>query len=143
MLLSYVLPELESTCSPIDQVYDSELASIECGAQDLPFTYSLFGSFADMAAGYNEDLNIGEFPPEQGGTCSEANYEAAYAIDGAPVGRVNCRAHRNATTGDLYHVMEWTSDELKVIGYFSNREDLHTWAELIQFWQEQAGPFAP
>ena len=43
----------------------------------------------------------------------------------------------------LFHVMEWTNDQLLVIGYFSNREDLHTWEELIAFWQEDSGPFSP
>ena len=142
LLISYADESLRGTCAAHDQVYATELATVSCGTEDLPFTYSLFGSTADMAAAYNHDLALGESPPQQGGKCIEANYEAPYSMGDTPTGRVNCRQHHSSTTGDLYRVIEWTNDHLLVIGYFSNREDLHTWDELIKFWQEHAGPFA-
>ena len=60
---------------------------------------------------------------------------------GVPAGRVNCREHTSSSTAAMYHVLEWTNDELLVIGYISNRVDVHSWDELITFWQNDAGPF--
>ena len=95
-----------------------------------------------MAGAYNQDLSRGENPPQPDGTCAEANLESAYQIGGEDAGRINCREH-HSSSGALYHVIEWTNDRLLVIGYLSNRADLRTWEDLITFWQEQAGPFAP
>jgi len=47
------------------------------------------------------------------------------------------------TATSFFHVIEWTSDDLLVVGYISNRADLRSWDDLIAFWQERAGPFAP
>jgi hypothetical protein len=131
------------SCQRYKPTYPTELASITCGAEDLPFEYTLFGSIADMAAAYNHDLTLGESPPQPGGSCPDGNFEGPYnGADGTPAGRFNCREHTSTTSGDLFRVIEWTNDDLLVLGYLSNRSDLHTWAELIEFWQT-AGPTAP
>jgi hypothetical protein len=142
LLISYVAPEFQSTCVRAGPIYEIEVASITCGPEDLPFTYTQFAQFGDMAAAYNRDLRLGP-PAQPDGTCSEANYEAAYQVDGVDIGRVNCRQHESSSTGALYHDIEWTNDALLMIGYISNRADLRSWEDLITFWQEEAGPFAP
>lgn len=143
LLISYAHENLRDTCAVSDQVYPTELASVTCGPEDLPFTFTLFGSLADMAAAYNHDLTLGDTPPEPDGACKDANFEGTYDIDDAPAGRLNCRSHTSSSTGEPYRVMEWTNDNLLVIGYLSNRADLHTWNQLFDFWSGQAGPFSP
>jgi hypothetical protein len=141
LLISYADPALQATCARSDPIYPTEIDSITCGPEDLPFTYSLFSKLDDVKAAYDRDLARGETPPAPNGTCAQANQEGRYTIGDQPAGRRNCRSHHSASTGDPFNVIEWTNEQLLVIGYFSNRADLHTWAELITFWQEQAGPF--
>ena len=143
LLISYAHPDYQDSCVRYSPTYPTELASIACGLEDLPVYYTLFATLSDMAAGYNGDLDLGDFPPQQDGTCAEANYEAAYTIDDEEAGRVSCRQHTSSRTGVLYHDIEWTHDELLVLGYISNRADLRTWDELIDFWIEKSGPFTP
>jgi hypothetical protein len=134
---------MQDSCERYDKTYTTELASINCGPVDLPFEYTLFSQLSDMAAAYDHDLTLGDSPPQQGGSCPDGNFEGPYNnADGDQVGRFNCRRHTSSSSGSLYHVIEWTNDQLLVISYISNRADLHTWAELIEFWQ-QAGPIAP
>jgi hypothetical protein len=73
--------------------------------------------------------------------CTEGVFEGVYGAENAPLGRLNCRWHTSSSTGEMYRVLEWTNDELNVIGYISNREDVHSWEELIAFRATQAGPF--
>jgi hypothetical protein len=143
LLIAMADPSLQGTCQPVERIYDSELGSIGCGQEDLPFTYTLFGTAQDMAAAYNHDLTLGETPPDPNGHCRDANFEGPYTIGESSGGRINCRSHHSSTTGVEYKVIEWTNDALLVLGYFSNRTDLHTWDELIEFWQNTAGPFGP
>ena len=141
--MSYVLSDYQDTCERYPPTYDTELASISCGPADLLFQFTLFGTVADMGAAYNGDLSLGDFPPAADGSCEEANYEDTYTVDDIVAGRVNCRQHTSSSTGSLYHVIEWTNDELLVLGYISNRADLRTWQDLIDFWAQEAGPFTP
>jgi hypothetical protein len=138
-----VLTEYQASCTRYPPTYDTELASIECGPEDLPVFYTLFDSVGEMAAAYDGDLHLGDFPPQQDGSCDQANYEATYNIDGEVAGRVNCRQHTSSSSGALYHDIEWTHDELLVLGYISNRADLRSWEDLIDFWIEKSGPFRP
>ena len=140
--MSYAHPDLRDTCRERDQIYDREAASITCGPADLPFDYSLFTSSDDMDDAFDDDVAGAETPPEDGGTCSEGNSLDDYDFDGR-VGRVNCREHTSSSTGAQYHVIEWTDENLLVIGYLSIRVDVHTWEELIDFWLNRGGPFAP
>ena len=142
LLASYAHADLRDTCQDRDGIYDAELASVTCGAEDLPFDYSLFASQSDMDAAFDDDVAGAETPPEEGGTCAEGNYLSQYDFDGR-VGRVNCREHTSQSTGAQYHVIEWTDQNLLVIGYISNRVDVHSWDELIDFWLNRAGPFSP
>jgi hypothetical protein len=142
LLISYASPDLQATCQLAEPLYDDEVVSVTCGEEDLRFDYSLFASHAAMAAAYNRDLRGAETPPQPDGTCSEGNYESTYTISEQVAGRINCRLHEGSS-GAMYNVIEWTNDALLVIGYISNRVDLHTWDELIEFWETQAGPFAP
>lgn len=41
------------------------------------------------------------------------------------------------------HVMEWTHLERLVLGYISNRADLRSCEDLIDFWVKKAGPNTP
>lgn len=82
-------------------------------------------------------------PPQQDGRCKDANFEDTYTIGGEIAGRVNCRQHTSSSSGLLYHDIEWTHDELLVLSYISNRADLRSWDELIDFWVEKSGPFTP
>jgi len=70
-------------------------------------------------------------------------YEHTYTIGGTVAGRISCRQHTSSSSGSLYHVIEWTSDELLIIGYVSNWADLRSWQDLIDFWANKAGPIAP
>ena len=140
LLVSYVHADLRDTCEERDEIYDVELASITCGPDDLPFDYSLFASAADMDAAFDDDVDGAETPPQPDGECNQGNHLAPYDFDGR-VGRVNCREH-TSSSGAQYHVIEWTDEDLLVIGYISNRVDVHTWDELIDFWLNQAGPYA-
>jgi hypothetical protein len=143
LLISFAAPDMQATCGRYPPTYDTELASISCGPEDLIFQYTLFGSLSDMAAGYNNDLSLGDSPPAPGGSCPEGNFEGPYnSSAGDYVGRFNCRQHTSSSSGSLYHVIEWTNDGLLVIGYISNRADLRSWADLIAFWQD-AGPHVP
>ena len=141
--MSYVATEFQDTCERYDPTYPTELASISCGPDDLLFQFTLFGAMADMGSAYNGDIRLGDFPPQQDGTCEEANFEDTYKVGDNVAGRINCRQHTSSSTGSLYHVIEWTSDDLLVIGYISNRADLRSWQDLIDFWAQKAGPFAP
>ncbi|MEP7379929.1 MAG: hypothetical protein ABI725_10265 [Chloroflexota bacterium] len=143
LLVSYVLTEIQDTCKRYPPTYDTELASVECGPEDLTFDYTLFDSAEAMNAAYNGDLDLGDFPSDPDGSCKEANYEDTYTIGGDVAGRVNCRQHTSSSSGSLYHVIEWTSDELLVLGYISNRADLRSWQDLIDFWVNKAGPITP
>jgi len=142
LLASYAHADLRDTCQERDGIYDAELGSVTCGAEDLPFDYSLFGSQSDMDAAFDDDVAGAETPPEEGGTCAEGNYLSEYDFDGR-VGRVNCREHTSQSTGAHFHVIEWTDQNLLVIGYISNRVDVHSWDELTDFWLNRAGPFSP
>ncbi len=141
--MSYVLADYQATCHRYPPTYDTELASIECGPEDLLVDYTLFGTLAEMNAAYNGDLHLGDNPSEPDGKCKDANYEGTYTIDDTEVGRLNCRQHTSSSSGSLYHVIEWTRDSLLVLGYISNRADLRTWEDLIDFWSNKAGPFTP
>lgn len=141
LLISYAHPDIRDTCHERDQLYDNELASITCGPADLPFDYSLFDSSGEMDAEFDDDVAGAETPPQPDGECNQGNSLAPYDFDGR-VGRVNCREH-TSSSGAQYHVIEWTDENLLVIGYISNRVDVHTWDELIDFWLNQAGPYAP
>jgi hypothetical protein len=141
LLISYAPADLRDTCHEYRKVYDAELASIECGPADLPFDYSLFDSSDEMDAAFDDDVAGADTPPQPNGKCNEGNYLEPYDVDGR-VGRVNCYEHTSSSTGSQYHVIEWTDEDLLVIGYISNRVDLHTWDELIDFWLNEAGPYA-
>lgn len=141
--MSYVAADYQDSCERYPPTYDAELASIACGPEDLLFDFTLFGSQADVATAYNGDLHLGDFPPAPDGRCKDANYEAAYTIGETEAGRINCRQHTSPSSGSLYHVIEWTRDDLLVIGYISNRADLRSWQDLIDFWTQRAGPFNP
>jgi hypothetical protein len=143
LLVSYVGPDYQASCKRYPPTYDTELASIECGPDDLLFDFTLFRSKADMDIAYQGDLDLGDKPIDPNGQCSDANYEDAYSVGDAVAGRVNCRQHTSSSSGSLYHVIEWTNDELFVVGYVSNRADLRSWQDLIDFWTNDAGPFAP
>ena len=93
-----------------------------------------------MQAAYNRDLPRAQTPPAEDGSCEEANYEASYDVEDEPGGRIACR-DRIGTSGFLFREMEWTNDELLVLAFISNR--LKTWDELIDFWVNLAGPYAP
>jgi hypothetical protein len=138
-----VLTEYQASCERYPPTYDTELASIECGPEDLPVDYTLFANQADLEAAYDGDLDLGDFPPDPEGSCEEANYEDTYTIGGEVAGRVNCRQHTSSSSGSLYHVIEWTHLDLLVLGYISNRADLRSWEDLIDFWIEKSGPFLP
>jgi len=139
-LISYVHPDLVDTCKRRTRIYPAEVDSITCGAGDLPFDYSLFSTAEAMKAAYDEDVAQAETPPVPGGSCEEGTLEESYDIGETPGGRLNCREHISSA-GLQFHVIEWTNDQLLVIGYLSNRP--HTWQELIEFWSQQAGPFSP
>ena len=141
--MSYVGPDYQDSCERYPPTYDTELASISCGPPDLKFEFTLFEAHADMAAAYDGDIGLGDFPPQQDGACDQANYEHKYTIGDKVAGRINCRQHTSASSGALYHVIEWSRDELLVIGYVSNRADLRSWQDLIDFWTQRAGPFNP
>ncbi|MEA2676014.1 MAG: hypothetical protein QOJ81_155 [Chloroflexota bacterium] len=140
--MSYAHPDLRESCSERDEIYATELASITCGPDDMPFDYSLFDTVGDMDLEFDNDVDGAETPPAESGSCDQGNYLADYDMDGR-VGRVNCREHTSSTTGALFHVIEWTDSNLLVIGYLSIRSDVHTWDELIDFWLNQGGPYAP
>jgi hypothetical protein len=142
LLTSFVLAELRDSCHEYGPVYDTELGSIECGPEDLPFDYSLFDDPDEMDAAFADDVAGAETPPQPDGECAQGNYLAPYDADGR-VGQVNCREHTSSSTGAQYHIIEWTDENLLVIGYLSIRVDVHTWDELIDFWLNQAGPYAP
>lgn len=125
-----------------EPIYQTEVSSVTCGTDDLPFDYSLFASKAEMDVEYLDDVANADTPPEEGGTCGEGNFEGEYTIADVPAGRLNCREH-TSDSGFMFHVLEWTNEELLVIGYMSNNVDVHTWDELITFWQDEAGPFTP
>ena len=140
-LISLVHPDLRDTCSARDEIYDAEVASVTCGPADLPFDYSLFGSVADMNAAFDEDVAGAETPPDPKSlSCSTGKHLTDYSLDGGQhFGRQNCREH-TSSSGALYHVVEWTSEQFVVIGYMSVPAEGHTWDEIIQFWEESAGP---
>jgi hypothetical protein len=126
-------------------LYDGEIAEIVgvvCTGDDIEVDYSLFESAADMQAAYNHDVAGAETPPVPGGTCPEGNYEGEYGAENVVQGRLNCREH-TSSSGANYHVLEWTNDELLVIGYISNRVDLHDWEDLVIYRATTAGPFPP
>lgn len=141
--MSYVQASLRDTCHERDEIYATELAAITCGPEDLPFDYSLFDSSDEIDAAFDDDVSGAETPPQPDGECNQGNYLVPYDFDGR-VGRVNCREHTNSTTGAQYHVIEWTDENLLVIGYLSIRTDVHvhTWDELQEFWLNRAGPYA-
>jgi hypothetical protein len=142
-LVSYAAANLQSTCvREEDIIYDGEVDTITCGPADLTFDYSLMRSLEVLRSHYDQDISQAESPPVEGGTCEEGTYEDTYQISGEDAGRLNCRLHTSSTSGLLYRVIEWTNEELLVIGYISNRADLHTWEELLTFWEQQAGPFS-
>lgn len=141
-LIGLAHPDMQDTCSESEQVYDTELASITCGPDDLPFELSLFASFPELAAAYTDDVSGAETPPAADGSCEQGNYEGGYGTEGVALGRVNCREHTSSDTGAMYHVIEWTNDDQLVIGYISNRVDAHSWQELIDFWSEQSKAIA-
>jgi hypothetical protein len=141
-LVSYAHANLRDTCRERGALYDTEIGSITCGPEDLPFDYSLFDSSDEMDEAFDDDVSGAETPPQPNGECNQGNHLAPFVFDGR-VGRVNCREHTSSSTGAQYHVIEWTDENLLVIGYISNRSDLHTWDELIDFWLNQAGPYAP
>lgn len=138
-----VLTEFRDSCERYPPTYDTELASIECGPESLPVDYTLFANQADMDAGYEGDLDLGDFPSEPNGRCRDANFEDTYTIGDEEAGRLNCRQHTSSTSGNLFRVIEWTNWDLLVLGYISNRADLTSWDDLIDFWANRAGPFAP
>lgn len=144
LLTSYVGADQQASCKAYHQVYDTELGSIECGPEDLPFDLTLFSSAEDMNAAFDDDVLLADNPPVPDGSCQEANYLDEYFPEpNVAAGRVNCRSHISTSTGSPYNVIEWTNNDLLVIGYISNRADLHTWDELMQFWRSEAGPFPP
>jgi hypothetical protein len=140
--MSYVAAELRDTCRERDDVYDTELGSISCGPADLPFDYSLFDSSDGVDAAFDDDVADADTPPQPNGSCDQGNFLEPYDVDGR-VGRVNCREHTSTSSGAQYHVIEWTDETLLVIGYLSIRVDVHDWNELIDFWLNRAGPYAP
>lgn len=91
---------------------------------------------------FDDDVAGAETPPQPNGSCDQGNFLEPYDVDGR-VGRVNCREHTSSSTGAQYHVIEWTDENLLVIGYLSIRVDIHTWNDLIDFWLNQCGPYAP
>ena len=140
-LISLASPELRETCGAREPIYDTEVASITCGPDDLRFDYSLFRSVDDMNAAFEDDVAGAETTPDPSSlSCSTGRHLADYGFgDDETLGRLNCREH-TSSSGALYHVIEWTSEEYLVIGYISNLADAHTWDELVTFWQESAGP---
>jgi hypothetical protein len=94
-----------------------------------------------MDAAFDDDVAGAEAPPQPDGTCDQGNSLQPYDFEGR-VGRVNCREH-TSSSGSHYHVIDWTDENLLVIGYLSIRVDIHDWNELIEFWLNQAGPYAP
>ena len=95
----------------------------------------------DLRAAYQRDLSRSQTKPVPGGSCAKANYENTYSIAGKAGGRVQCREHTSTSTGIRYRDIEWTNDELLVVGFVSN--SVKTWDELIAFWSKDAGPFPP
>ena len=138
--MSYVLPEYQDSCERYPPTYDTELASIECGPEDLPIDYTLFANLADMAEGYNGDLRLGDFPGTPEGKCRDANYEDTYNIDGEDAGRVNCRQHTLASSGALYHVIEWTHDELAGPGLHLESRRLALMGRPVRLLDREVGP---
>ena len=139
MLISYVSSDLQGSCVRERRIYATEIESVTCGPTDLPFTYTSFGTTAAMRAAYNRDLSRARTPAVPGGTCSKANYEASYTVSSKPAGRIACRDRISTSSGLLFREMEWTNDQLLVLGFFSNR--VHPWDELIDFWTNSGGPF--
>lgn len=140
LLISYAHPSLQSTCHERSQLYDTEVASVTCGDADLPFDYSLFANVTDMAAAYNDDVAGAETPPDPAGACTDGNFEGIYGFEDGRSGHYNCREHTGS--GATYHVFEWTENNTLVIGYISNRTDLHTWDDLYNFFVDRGGPYA-
>jgi len=139
LLITYVSTDLQDTCGRERQIYDDEVDSVTCGTNDLPFTYTLFATSAAMEADYDADLVRSEKPRDPKGKCADANFEDTYTIDGNPGGRLRCGTHTSKTSGLVFRELEWTNDELLVLGFISNR--VTSWADLIEVWSNDAGPF--
>ncbi|MBM4408631.1 MAG: hypothetical protein FJ038_08565 [Chloroflexi bacterium] len=140
LLISYIPEALRESCGRDRQIYSTELTTITCGPDEFPVTYTLFGAARDMQAAYNQDLPRARIRPVANGTCEEANFEATYKVDGNVAGRLACR-DRVGKGGFTYKEMEWTNDQLLVLGFISNR--IKTWDEMIDFWSNEAGPYVP
>ncbi len=141
MLAALVDGTVRDTCAERESVYDTEIVSITCGPEDLPFDLSLFASLDEMAAAYTEDVAQAETQPLPDGVCEMGNFEGAYEL-GERIGRYSCREHIGSS-GAAYHVLEWTDEDALVIGYISNLAEAHTWPEIIEFWEERVTAFAP
>jgi len=97
-----------------------------------------------MNAAFDDDVAGAETPPEPDGSCQEGNMlDEYFPQPNVAAGRLNCRIHTNSDTGAEYRIMEWTNNDLLVIGYISNLSEAHSWDELMTFWRAEAGPFPP
>jgi len=137
VLLAHVDPDLRDGCARADQFYADEIDSVSCGGDDQPFVdYTLFASVAELRAAFNDDVAQSESQPTTSGTCASANYQSTYTLGGEIAGRIQCTTR--TANGQLFRVIEWTREELRILAYLSSATA--TWTEMIAFWRQEAGP---
>jgi hypothetical protein len=137
MLLAHVDAGLRASCDRADQFYADELDSISCGGDPLPYVdYTLFATVDELRAAFNDDVAQSESQPAPNGTCASGDYQSTYTLGGAPAGRIQCTTR--TANGQLFRVIEWTREELRILAYLSSATA--SWTDMIAFWKSAAGP---
>jgi hypothetical protein len=138
-ILQHVPEGVQPGCRSTDTIYGSEIDSVSCSNEGQPaIDYTSFLLAEDMDSEFTADAKAADTPATAKGSCSKADYEGTYTIDGKDAGQLRCMIVTGTQTGTKYRVIEWTNDSLLILSYLSS--STMSWDDLIAFWQSSAGP---